>query len=153
MKRTLVLLSLILLSFGCQNSATEAEIAANIEQWKQEVYNTELAFAELVKTEGLAKGFATFGAKDAVLKRQKRFLISLDSINAYYANRPSKSGTETLSWKPDFVDVSASGDMAYTYGKALYTFTDSTGVTKEYPGTFHTVWKRQNDGSWKYVYD
>ena len=72
---------------------------------------------------------------------------------AYYANTKPKSGTETLSWKPDFIDVSDSGDMAYTYGKALYTYTDSLGVTKEYPALFHTVWKRQEDGSWKFVWD
>lgn len=154
MKKTGLLFIIALVCFSCQNKVEENKInEANIEKWKQEVYNMELAFAEHVKNEGFEKGFAAYGAEDAVLKRRKRFLIGLDSITTYYAKNKPTSGTETLSWKPDFVDVSSSGDLAYTYGKATYTYTDSLGVTKEYPGTFHTVWKRQKDGSWKYVYD
>jgi ketosteroid isomerase-like protein len=56
-----------------------------------------------------------------------------------------------LTWSPDFIDVSASGDMAYTYGKYNYTTTDSLGNVSEIEGIFHTVWKRQADGNWKFV--
>ena len=30
---------------------------------------------------------------------------------------------------------------------------DSTGKTNENRGAFHTVWKKQKDGSWRYVWD
>lgn len=38
--------------------------------------------------------------------------------------------------------------MLYTY-----SVTDSTGETKSSSGIFHTVWKRQADGTWKFVWD
>jgi len=59
----------------------------------------------------------------------------------------------SLVWEPDFVDVSASGDLAYTYGKFIYTLTDSLGKDQVMEGIFHTVWKRQTDGTWKFVWD
>lgn len=60
---------------------------------------------------------------------------------------------ETLTWKPTFVDVSKSGDMAFTYGDFVFTYLDSLGNKKQNKGIFHTVWKRQNDSSWKFVWD
>jgi ketosteroid isomerase-like protein len=43
--------------------------------------------------------------------------------------------------------------MAYTYGKYLWKVKDTTGKIQEFKGVFHTVWKRQSDGSWKYGWD
>lgn len=49
--------------------------------------------------------------------------------------------------------VSKSGDIAYTYGKYVWEFTNEAGAVKQVRGVFHTVWKKQNDGSWKNVWD
>jgi len=43
--------------------------------------------------------------------------------------------------------------MAYTYGKYTMTIIDSAGESKVSNGIFHTVWKKQKDGSWKFVWD
>ena len=43
--------------------------------------------------------------------------------------------------------------MAYTYGEYEFTSLDTLGKSKVSKGIFHTVWKRQGDGTWKYVYD
>ena len=51
------------------------------------------------------------------------------------------------------MDVSESGDLAYTYGKYTFSAFDSNAKKIEAKGIFHTVWKRQEDGSWKFVYD
>ncbi|MFC2138829.1 YybH family protein, partial [Bacteroidota bacterium] len=58
-----------------------------------------------------------------------------------------------LEWKPDYIDVSTSGDLGYTFGKFTFSAKDTTGKLIESEGIFHTVWKRQEDGSWKYVWD
>lgn len=59
----------------------------------------------------------------------------------------------SLQWDADFVDVSKSGELAYTYGKYTFTAIDSTGKTIDDKGIFHTVWKKQKDGKWKFVWD
>ncbi|MBK7030961.1 MAG: hypothetical protein IPH45_17925 [Bacteroidales bacterium] len=43
--------------------------------------------------------------------------------------------------------------MAYTYGKYTWKINNGNGDTTVYKGVFHTVWKKQGDGSWKYVWD
>jgi ketosteroid isomerase-like protein len=66
--------------------------------------------------------------------------------------RPQTPGS-SLVWKPDYVDVSKSGDLGYTYGTYNYTSLDSLGNEQSSSGVFHTVWKRQEDSSWKFVSD
>ena len=72
-------------------------------------------------------------------------------IEKYYTQR--KTEGHQLEWTADFADAAASGELGYTYGKYVYKLTDSTGKPVEYKGFFHTVWKKQPDGSWKYVWD
>jgi ketosteroid isomerase-like protein len=59
----------------------------------------------------------------------------------------------SLKWTPDFIDVAASCDLGYTYGKYTFAVTDSTGKVNESRGYFHTVWKKQKDGNWRFVWD
>ena len=61
--------------------------------------------------------------------------------------------TASVKWSPDFIDVAEKGDMAYTYGKYIWQSKDSSGKTNEFKGVFHTVWKKQKDGTWKFVWD
>jgi uncharacterized protein (TIGR02246 family) len=58
-----------------------------------------------------------------------------------------------ISWQPQSVEVSPSGDMAYLIEKSEITVNDSLGkaITTHYNGV--TVWKKQTDGSWKNVAD
>jgi len=44
-------------------------------------------------------------------------------------------------------------DLEKEYGKYSYSIIDSTGTEISSNGIFHTVWKKQPDGSWKYVWD
>lgn len=120
-----------------------------MQSWKQEVLETEKEFAELVGKEGIHKAFVLYAAEDAVLMRNNELIRGKKNIDIFYAGQ----FTRNLKWTVEFVDVSASGDMAYTYGHYSFTSVDQEGLKKEDRGVFHTVWKRQEDGSWKFVYD
>jgi ketosteroid isomerase-like protein len=74
-----------------------------------------------------------------------------DGIFNYY--QMHKNNNATVEWTPDFIDVSDDGTLAYTYGKYCWKIAQEDNTIKEYKGIFHTVWKRQSDGSWKYVWD
>ena len=87
-----------------------------------------------------------------------QFILDLFSSMIRSLKSISSGFTETadskyLKWKPDFVDVAASGDLGYTYGHYTYSYIDSTGKAAEDKGIFHTVWKRQPDGNWRFVWD
>ena len=121
-----------------------------MDKWKQEIVETEKEFAALAQKEGIPKAFMAFAAEDAVLMRNNTLVIGKEALRESFQESPENV---SLIWKPDFVDVSASGDLGYTYGKFIYTSTDSLGNENVAEGIFHTVWKRQADGTWKFVWD
>lgn len=140
-------LVLVLCLVGCKDATDQSQI----EKWKAEVASTEKAFNDMAQDDGLIKAFEYFAAEDGVIRRSKKIIKGKKAIADWYTGdvRPN----ETLTWTPTFIDVSASGDMAYTYGDFTFTYFDSLGVKKENKGIFHTVWKRQADGQWRFVWD
>ncbi|MCK3682905.1 nuclear transport factor 2 family protein [Maribellus sp. YY47] len=151
MKFTIKLLSLGIFAglFGCETPSPKG----NPEQWKQEILKAEQDFAALAAQEGIPAAFATYAADDAVLMRNNQLIKGKEELQKSFAHSPAKSPNITLTWTPDFVDVSNSGDLGYTYGKYIYTVIDSMGVAQHDTGIFHTVWKRQADGNWRFVWD
>ncbi|WP_106794437.1 DUF4440 domain-containing protein [Aquimarina sp. Aq78] len=148
MKQTrIVLFAPVFFILSCVSSSN----TENIEKWKAEVVEAEKNFNDMAEQEGIAKAFATYAAKDGVIKRNGKLVLGQEAIATWYQN--DSKPNETLTWKPDYVDVSNSGDLAYTYGSYIFTTIDSTGASKKKTGSFHTVWKRQDDGSWKFVWD
>jgi len=147
--KMLLYLPLILILCSCR-----VDIENNAaEKWKNEIIKTERNFANMAGEEGIAKAFMTYAAEDAVVMRNNVLVIGKKNLAKHFEKQSSGPKDEKLSWKPDFVDVSASGDLAYTYGHFTYAYTDSTGTKIESSGVFHTVWKRQADGSWRFVWD
>lgn len=128
-------------------------VTGSPEIWKNEILEAEEAFADMAANEGIAKAFLNYAAEDAVVMRNNRLIIGRDRLAVYLENQSPGPENELLSWKPDFVEVSTSGDLGYTYGQYTYSYTDSTGSTISNKGIFHTVWKRQEDGSWRFVWD
>lgn len=147
MKRSIFTILVLLLILP---SCTQEK--GNIATWKKEIIDTEQAFAAMAKMDGVPKAFITFAADDAVLLRNNVLIRGKEAIKISYDKRFSSENT-SLTWAPDFVDVSSSGDLGYTYGKYVYTSTDSLGNSTSSEGIFHTVWKRQSDGTWKFVWD
>ncbi|QBZ97582.1 YybH family protein [Flavobacterium sangjuense] len=146
--KKLILLSLTMLVIGCSKKTETVSPDA----LKAEVAKAEDDFKNLSQSKGIAEAFYAYADSNAVIKRENDTLIQgKENIKKYYSN--PKFLKATVTWKPDFVDVSADGTLGYTYGKFVWTTTDSVGNKKDFKGRFHTVWKRQKDGSWKYVWD
>lgn len=59
----------------------------------------------------------------------------------------------SVSWEPLEAHVSASGDMAYLVEQNQMTIPDSTGTLMTQYNKVVTIWKKQEDGSWKNVVD
>lgn len=145
MKGLILLIPVILMFAGCGTSKSKEEI-------KKEIFQAEKAFEKMTSERGIAEAFYYFADKDAVIKRENDTLIAgSDNIKIYYEKKDLKDAV--VNWTPDFIDVSESGDLGYTYGKYSWKIRDNEGNIVEYKGVFHTVWKRQKDNSWKYVWD
>ena len=137
----------LLLLVSCSQSVSDKSLS----DYKSELFATEQAFNDMAQEQGVAKAFVFFCADSAVILRGEKLIIGRNSISARYASFP-QNGVK-LEWKPDFADVAASGDLGYTFGKYTYTSIDSLGNASKSEGIFHTVWKRQKNGEWRFVWD
>jgi len=58
-----------------------------------------------------------------------------------------------IKWRPQIVEVLNDGTLALTRGPYRYTAKNEQGEAVDYWGTFNSVWRLQDDGSWKVVFD
>jgi ketosteroid isomerase-like protein len=58
-----------------------------------------------------------------------------------------------LTWTPVGADISASGDLGYTYGTYEFRSKDKDGKPTVDHGKYTSIWKKQKDGRWKVVLD
>lgn len=144
------ILSLVLLSCE-QNKMKHDGKHSSFEEIEQDIRDVEKAFADMAKDKGIAEAFVFFAAEDAVLNRNDSLIIGKDAIQMYFEMSNMQNDEVSLTWSPDFVRVSKSGDLAYTYGRYQYQLKNKPENLAS--GIFHTVWKKQANGLWKYVWD
>ena len=109
------------------------------------VIAAERAFAARAGVIGIAPSFLEYMTDDAIV-----FSPDPRLARAVYGGRPApklpKDGGTLLNWWPNFAGLARSGDLGFTTGPAT--------VNGKAPGVFYfTVWARQPDGGWKWVYD
>lgn len=141
------LISICILLSACSIDRNKSQVNTA----RQEIIQTERAFETMAKEKGLAEAFSFYADSSATINRGSSLVHGKDSIRLVYLS-PRYHGVK-LEWKPDFVEVAASADLGYTYGKYIFTTTDSTGQAVSSKGYFHTVWKKQAKGNWRFVWD
>ncbi len=145
MKYLIFFVSLLILP-GCNTSELNLRYKAI-----EEIKSTEKEFAAYVKQHGITAGFYKFAAEDAVLNHSERLIKGKEAIKLHYLSK--NADKNKLEWNAEFVDAAESGELGYTYGSYVYLVPDSSGQFIKYTGVFHTVWKKQADGNWKFVWD
>jgi ketosteroid isomerase-like protein len=145
MNKLLIILSLFL------TACTTGVNKSRIETARKEIAETERAFEAMAKEKGLSEAFSYYADSAAALNRGSYVVHGKDSIRLFY--QAPRYNEVHLEWKPDFVEVSASADLGYSYGKFTFTTHDSAGQVIVSKGIFHTVWKKQADGQWRFVWD
>jgi ketosteroid isomerase-like protein len=107
-------------------------------------------FSRLSSEKGIAAAFDEFAADSAIIYRDGRDPIKgRDSIHAFYSRRRD----EILQRKPFFAEIAAGGDLGYTLGNYQYLYVDSAGKSDSSFGRYVSIWRKQSDGSWKFVFD
>jgi len=118
---------------------------------EKQILSTEADFEKAVKEKGIKVAFLEYADDSAVINRSTKIFLGKKGIEEFFNTQTRK--TISLNWVPDFMEASSSGDLGFTYGKYKFSGEDSTGKKIEFEGIFHTVWKKQKDGRWKFVYD
>ena len=94
-----------------------------------------------------------FWADDAtILVPGTPAVVGREAIRKYVSGAFATPGF-SITWKTEKVEVSQSGDLAYSSGTDRISLNtpDGKSVTEENRGV--AIWKKQPDGSWKCVLD
>jgi ketosteroid isomerase-like protein len=99
---------------------------------------------------GLSEAFREYAATEAIsLPMGEAPVHGRDAV----ANSLSALPPGELNWTPMAADVAQSGDLGYTWGTYIFRARTGDGQPKVSYGKYVTVWKRQPDGSWKFIVD
>jgi ketosteroid isomerase-like protein len=115
-----------------------------------ELRSTDSAFSDLADRMGLAEAFATYAAPDGAIFSSSELVIGPRALRDFFT---ASNGGLALTWQPMFAEVAASEDLAFTVGDYVATLRGPSGAAVQRFGKYMTVWKRQRDGSWKFVID
>jgi ketosteroid isomerase-like protein len=112
----------------------------------QSLIEADEAFNAMAQQQGVGDAFLAFSAEDPVLIRQGSMpLIGRSAFHDAFAEGPGPA----LSWEPLRAEIAGSGDLGYTFGRYLLR---EGGAIKAH-GVYVSIWKKQADGSWKFVLD
>jgi ketosteroid isomerase-like protein len=111
----------------------------------RELKSADSAFAAMSVARGAQAAFLAFAAAEAVLLGSPGVPMThgRDAIGAAFAGFPADA---VLEWAPVSADVAGSGDLGCTVGEASV-------LARHSYSKYLTVWKRQADGTWKFVAD
>ena len=131
---------------SCKNSPDKGSKADAFA--KMEMMNADRQFSKMSQEKGMKNAFIEYLDSNGVLLRSNRLPIAgADAIDFLIQQNDTDY---TLTWEPRNGTVAQSGELGYTYG--IYAIRPSRKDTIIY-GTYVSIWKKQKDGSWKYVLD
>jgi ketosteroid isomerase-like protein len=111
-----------------------------------EIINTDKAFSEMSRKTGMKKAFIEYIDNEGILLRPNHPpIIGADAID--FLSQVNDSNY-TLTWVPHGGEIDGCTNLGYTYG--IYSLERKDTVVR---GTYVSIWKKQKDGTWKFVLD
>jgi ketosteroid isomerase-like protein len=105
------------------------------------VVEAERAFARAARTDGVNAAFLRYSAPDALV-------FQPEPTNAKAALAANPIPAIALKWWPAYAGIAASGDLGFTTGPYVAGAGERQGF-----GWYFTIWRRQPDGSWRWILD
>jgi ketosteroid isomerase-like protein len=126
-----------------------AAAVANRDELRAELIRTESRFFDYAFEHGFGEALREFMTEGAFIANS--LTLGRAAQEAKVKAEQGRPRPNVIRWKPLRAEVSDSGDLGYTWGVA------ESARTREGPfrpyGIYVTIWKRQPDGRWKFVYD
>ncbi|HUL55341.1 MAG TPA: DUF4440 domain-containing protein [Opitutaceae bacterium] len=121
------------------------------EALKAELARMEDVFCAMAKEKGIRAAFEYFAAPDvAFVDTDPRRFRGLAAVRERIG--PDQPGV-SVTWSAMFTDVSDDGTLGYNWGRYEWHLPGADGKERIRTGFFLTIWKRQPDGTWRYVMD
>jgi len=144
MKTTTLILTLLVLLFGCTQKKVDTQILCD------ELMRVDRDFSSYSVEHGKNAAFIKFAAEDVTFLAPNSYpMVGIRQLEEKQAKRPDT--TFTLTWEPKYARAAESGELGYTYG--IWEFKTKANPDQISKGTYATIWKRNEKGEWKYVLD
>ena len=125
--------------------------SANLEAAKAALIRTDQDFSKMAQERGIGEAFVEYAAADATMMPANQGSVTgREAVRRQFADLTE--GTR-LMWEPFRADVAGSGDLGYTLGNYEFHSKGADGKDVTRYGKYCSVWKKQPDGSWKWVVD
>ena len=124
---------------GCLGVSNETVTSA-----ASEVKAREIAFAKTMEDRDL-DAFLSFVSPEAVFFNGNVPIRGHEAITQAWAPL-FVDETAPFSWQPDVIEVLESGRLALSSGPIL-------GASGEILGRFNSIWRKDNDGQWRVIFD
>jgi ketosteroid isomerase-like protein len=153
MKNFIVPVLAILIS-SCNQPAsnTTAQKPVNTDSLRTELLNTDKAWNDASLQKGYFHSRPDFVADDGIeLSENEMPIVGKKAVTDYISTH-SDSAVK-IYWKAIRAEVAASGDLGYTYGSYTNELKTKSGKDTMIYGAYITVWKKQSNGSLKFLAD
>lgn len=135
------ILFILVLFSGCTSKQIDLS-----EQSKKEIISADIAMNDLAAKEGFNAALLAYADDSVVKPSEGAFpVIGKENLTKHWAG---KEDTKAITWKPFRAEAAKSGELGYTLGNWKFVTKDST-----FYGFYYTVWKKQDNGKWKFVVD
>ncbi len=115
-----------------------------------ELLAVDREFSKISETKGVPTAFNRFMTDDAIIYRDRQEpVVGRAAIQDLFSDFPDAR----LTWEPFKAEIGSGGDLGYTLGKWELISTSEDDHKQVGYGFYVTIWKRQSDGNWKYVFD
>jgi ketosteroid isomerase-like protein len=139
----------VVLPFPARTLAWGPSASGDSLRTQDELRRMEAAFNDSAAL-SLDGAFKHFAAPDAgKFAPPSRFVFGPEGIETIFTGAPPGAGP---AWRPEAVSVARSNDLGFTYGPA-WPRQGPAPRDAEVRGRYFTIWRRQPDGTWKYVVD
>lgn len=121
------------------------------EKAKNEIRITDSLFCVYSVEHGFSSALIAYADSEVIKLNDGEFpIIGIEKLKTKLSG--VEKNNSIISWKPIKISVSKSCDFGFSFGNWEFKTTNADGDTTYY-GNYVTIWKKQGDGSWKYVLD
>ncbi len=143
MRELTIILVVTALAFSFAGCSTKSMREAD-EQSIRDTYN---AWVEATNEKDIEKWSMFLATNPYFHPADSTPLTNTDEVVGYY-ERSFADPRFSLACQQDYVDVSDSGEMAWSRGECRATFTGPEGIEASGSSRWFKVWIKQPDGSW-----
>ena len=141
--RTIILLLTLIALTGCNEHKVDTKAEG------EKLMQTSREWSKVAATDSIEKTLS-YWADDAVLMDTSGQITGKKAIREMVVGSSKVPGFK-ISWQPQTVFVTKSGDIGYMIEQTQFTMSDSSGRPMTKLSKVVTIWRKEADGSWKNV--